>query len=89
MPKTTSILNTNLLSDTDWLTMSDDDVLAYRIMVREKVLAIHKAPITQGKGADKRWSTYVPDESKKSKRKLIRKISVKIQNNAFLTDDLL
>jgi len=73
MPKTTSILNTNLLSDTDWLTMSDDDVLAYRIMVREKVLAIHKAPITQGKGADKRWSTYVPDESKKSKRKLIRK----------------
>lgn len=73
MPKTTSVLNTNLLSDTDWLTMSDNDVLAYRIMVKEKVLAIHKAPITQGKGKDTRWSTYVPDESKKSKRKLIRK----------------
>lgn len=73
MPKTTSILNINLLSNTDLLTMSIDDVLAYKIMVREKVLAIHKAPITQGKGADKRWSTYVPDETKKSKRRLIRK----------------
>lgn len=65
--------NIRLLSNEELIKMSIDDVLAYKIMTRKKVLEMHKAPITQGKGDDKRWSTYVPDETAKSKRRLIRK----------------
>lgn len=66
-------VNIRLLSNEELIKMSIDDVLAYKIMTRKKVLEMHKAPITQGKGDDKRWSTYVPDETAKSKRRLIRK----------------
>ena len=47
--------------------------ISYVVDKDGKVLEMHKAPITQGKGDDKRWSTYVPDETAKSKRRLIRK----------------
>ena len=65
--------NITLITNEELIKMSIDDVLAYKIMTRKKVLEMHKAPITQGKGDDKRWSTYVPDETARSKRRLIRK----------------
>ena len=37
------------------------------------VLAMHDYAITHGKGQDKRWYTFVPDESKSDKRRKIRK----------------
>lgn len=53
--------------------MSPDDVLALIKMNRQKYLAMHKAPITQGTGVDKRWATSVPDATKASGRRTIRK----------------
>ena len=37
------------------------------------VLAMHDYAINHGKGQDKRWYTFVPDESKSDKRRKIRK----------------
>lgn len=65
--------NIGLLSDVDLCTMSSDDVLALIEMNRQKYLSMHKAPITQGKGAEKRWATSVPDATKASGRRTIRK----------------
>lgn len=65
--------NKDLLSETDLCTMCPDDVLALINMNRQKYLAMHKAPITQGKGAVKRWATCVPDETKARGRRTIRK----------------
>lgn len=70
---TSLIENINLLSTTDLFTMSSDDVLALIEMNRQKYLAMHKAPITQGTGVDKRWATSVPDATKASGRRTIRK----------------
>ena len=65
--------NNSLLSATDLFTMSSDDVLALIEMKRQEYLAMHNAPITQGKGVDKRWATSVPDATKASGRRTIRK----------------
>lgn len=65
--------NNRLLSEVDLYTMSSDDVLALIEMNRQKYLSMHKAPITQGKGAEKRWATSVPDTTKASGRRTIRK----------------
>ena len=65
--------NNDLLSETDLCTMCPDDVLALILMNRQKYLAMHKAPITQGKGAVKRWATCVPDATKANGRRTIRK----------------
>jgi len=40
---------------------------------KEKVLSVHKSSISQGQGADKRFYTYIYDESAKNHRKKIRK----------------
>lgn len=63
----------SLLSPEELVMLSDDDVLEYRIMQRQKFLRMHTAPITQGKGSDKRWTTRVSDKSKPDGRRVIRK----------------
>lgn len=53
----------------------DDDALIETIAMamREKALSMHTAPITQGKGIDKRWVTQLPDKTKAGGRRTIRK----------------
>ena len=66
----------SLLSDsTLGIMMSGDDALREHIMtsMKAKALAMHKAPITQGKGADKRWVTQLPDKTKAGGRRTVRK----------------
>ena len=63
----------NLLSAEELVMMSSDDVLNCINMSRQKYLKMHTAPITQGKGSDKRWTTHIPDKSKPDGRRLIRK----------------
>lgn len=69
----TPSIKQQLLSDTDLCMMSPDDVLKHIKMKREHYLKMHTAPITQGKGSDKRWTTRVPDPSKSDGRRIIRK----------------
>lgn len=47
--------------------------LDYISTMKNKYLAMHRAPITQGKGKDRRWTTRVPDPTRKDGRKIIRK----------------
>ncbi|MCM1047215.1 MAG: tyrosine-type recombinase/integrase [Clostridiales bacterium] len=63
----------DLLSTEELFTMSDDDVQEYIHMQRAKYLKKHTAPITQGTGSDKRWTTRVPDKTKADGRRVIRK----------------
>ncbi|MBD5513336.1 MAG: tyrosine-type recombinase/integrase [Lachnospiraceae bacterium] len=63
----------SLLSTEELFMLSDDDVLKYRTMQRQKYLRMHTAPITQGTGGDHRWTTRVPDKSKSDGRRVIRK----------------
>lgn len=65
--------NFDLPTDRELCIMSTDDVLKCRNMKRQKYLNMHKAPITQGKGKDTRWTTRVPDKSKPDGRRVIRK----------------
>lgn len=53
----------------------DDDALIDKMLMtmREKALSMHKTPITQGKGVDTRWVTQLPDKTKASGRRTIRK----------------
>ncbi len=54
--------------------LQPDTVANIENMIRKKqVLKMHKYTISQGKGKDKRWYTYVPDESKKNHRKKVFK----------------
>ncbi len=65
-----------LLSSTSLgIMLSEEDALSQSIMIsiREKALKMHKTPITQGKGIDKRWVTQLPDKTTASGRKTIRK----------------
>lgn len=62
-----------LKSEEDMLTMSAGDVLEYISTMKSKYLSMHKAPITQGTGKDKRWTTRVPDPTKADGRRIIRK----------------
>lgn len=62
-----------LLSEEDMVMMSFDDVLTHIIMTKQKYLKMHKFDITQGKGRDKRWRTYLPDPTNRYGRKTIRK----------------
>lgn len=74
MKKNISTPTTNdLLSIEDLVMMSCDDVQKYMAKQREKYLSMHTAPITQGKGSDKRWTTRVPDKNKSDGRRVIRK----------------
>lgn len=74
MKKNVSTPATNdLLSTEDLVMMSCDDVQKYMAKQKEKYLSMHTAPITQGKGSDKRWTTRVPDKNKPDGRRVIRK----------------
>lgn len=74
MKKNISTPTTNdLLSIEDLVMMSCDDVQKYMAKQREKYLSMHTAPITQGKGSDKRWTTRIPDKNKSDGRRVIRK----------------
>lgn len=68
--------NLQLLSAEDLHNMSIDDAPKLIDIMKRKqeyYLAMHNAPITQGKGNDKRWTTRVPDPSKSDGRRIIRK----------------
>lgn len=67
------ILNKNLHGESDWVTMCYGDVFKTLQMERNKYLALHKSPITQGKGKDKRFFTYLPDSTSPYGRRIIRK----------------
>lgn len=72
-----------LLSEFDNVNL--DDVLKILDMERNKYLALHKTPITQGKGKDKRFSTYLPDSTKANGRRLIRKATKEeVENEVIL-----
>lgn len=74
MEKNISISPTNdLLSAEDLAMMSYDDLLTHIIMTKQKYLEMHNATISQGKGKDKRWRTYLPDPTKPYGRRTIRK----------------
>lgn len=66
-----SLLSDNVLD----IMMSGDDALIehMKTSIRTKALSMHKAPITQGKGADKRWVTQLPDKTKAGGRRTVRK----------------
>lgn len=51
--------------------LNPDDVLNEIMNTRNKYLSKLTSPITQGGGADKRWKTYVPDETMSHGRRLI------------------
>lgn len=51
---------------------------------RERYLGMLTHPITQGKGTDTRWSTRVPDKTKKDGRRLIRKATREEVENAVI-----
>lgn len=55
------------------LILNPGNALEYITAMRNKYLAMHKAPITQGTGKDRRWTTRVPDPDKKDGRRIIRK----------------
>lgn len=65
--------NNSLLSPVDLVMMSSDDVQEYMAKQRQKYLSMHTAPITQGNGSDRRWTTRVPDRNKPDGRRVIRK----------------
>lgn len=60
------------------------DAYEEAMRAREKYLNMLKSPITQGKGKDKRWSTYVPDSTSKTGRRLIRKNTKEEVENAVI-----
>lgn len=70
------------------LTVDDildpNGVLNEAMKARERYLEMLKHPITQGKGKDKRWSTWVPDKTKKEGRRLIRKPTKEEVENAVI-----
>lgn len=71
------------------LTVDDildpNGVLNEAMKARERYLEMLNHPITQGKGKDKRWSTWVPDKTKKEGRRLIRKpTKEEVENSVIL-----
>lgn len=67
--------NLNVLPELCTMNISDmlDNWNMISQMLREKYLANHTVPITQGNGKDRRWTTRVPDSTKKDGRRIIRK----------------
>ena len=55
------------------LTMGTGEALDQLQAMRSKYLNMHKVPITQGKGKDRRWSTRVKDKTKSDGWRIIRK----------------
>lgn len=74
----------SLLSMEKLLMMSHDDVQECIAMQRQKYLKMHTSPITQGKGSDKRWTTHVPDKTKRDGRRIIRKPTKEEVENAVI-----
>lgn len=64
--------------------LDPNGVLNEAMKAREKYLGMLNHPITQGKGKDKRWSTWVPDKTKKEGRRLIRKPTKEEVENAVI-----
>lgn len=64
--------------------LDPNGVLNEAMKARERYLEMLKHPITQGKGKDKRWSTWVPDKTKKEGRRLIRKPTKEEVENAVI-----
>lgn len=64
--------------------LDPNGVLNEAMKAREKYLGMLTHPITQGKGTDTRWSTRVPDKTKKDGRRLIRKATREEVENAVI-----
>ncbi len=64
--------------------LDPNGVLNEAMKAREKYLGMLNHPITQGKGKDTRWSTRVPDKTKKDGRRLIRKATKEEVENAVI-----
>ncbi|CCX63537.1 putative uncharacterized protein [Firmicutes bacterium CAG:791] len=64
--------------------LDPNGVLNEAMKARERYLGMLTHPITQGKGTDTRWSTRVPDKTKKDGRRLIRKATREEVENAVI-----
>lgn len=64
--------------------LDPNGVLNEAMKAREGYLGMLTHPITQGKGTDTRWSTRVPDKTKKDGRRLIRKATREEVENAVI-----
>ena len=64
--------------------LNPNGALNEAMKARERYLGMLTHPITQGKGKDTRWSTRVPDKTKKDGRRLIRKATREEVENAVI-----
>lgn len=64
--------------------LNPDDVLKEIMNTRNKYLSKLTSPIFQGRGADKRWKTYVPDKTMNHGRRLICRQTKEELENAVI-----